>query len=271
MNANGIRIALAVAALGSVAYAFTADEVEIFQLHQELQEKYGDKINFYKLLKLPNGQGSTSKEITKNLRKLSRKYHPDKNKKYKTLYSRLNLATQILSNDDTRKTYDYYLKNGFPDYNFKKGGFFFKRVQPQTWFILSFIFLAASFIHYVILKIQYKAQVKRIESFIQQCKEQDTSNGLGETKLTFKQHEEDEGKNLHIKFGSVYLMEDDETESLITADDIPIPSITDTILFKMPKGLWNASLGRILNKTSNDNDNTKTSGTKLGSKGNKKN
>lgn len=261
MLSQRLNLILAVIALGSLAYAFTASEVEIFQLHQEITKKYGDKMNFYKFLKLTNGQKSTSKEISKNLRKLSRKYHPDKNKKYKTLYSRLNLATQILSNDDTRKTYDYYLKNGFPDYNFKKGGFFFKRVQPQTWFILSFIFIAASFIHYVILKIQHKSQVKRIESFIQQCKEQDTSNGLGETRLTFKQHEEDEGKNLHIKFGSVYLVEADEKESLITPDDIPVPSVTDTIFFKLPKGIWNFIIGRFVGSKD-----IKSKGTKLGSK-----
>lgn len=254
-----MQTVLALGCLATLAYAFTPAEVEIFQLHQELQKKYGAEMDFYRFLKLPNGAKSTAKEITKNLRKLSRKYHPDKNKKYKTLYARLNLATQILADAGNRKTYDYYLKNGFPDYNFSKGGFFFKRVQPQTWFILSFIFLAASFIHYVILKIQYTSQVKRIQSFINQCKEQDTSNGLGETRLTFRQHEEDEGKNLHIKFGNVYVVEEDEVESLVTPDDIPVPGLTNTIFFKLPVGLWNLSIGRFLSSE-------KPAGQKLGSK-----
>ena len=259
MNKATMQTVLALGCLATLAYAFTPAEVEIFQLHQELQKKYGDEMDFYRFLKLPNGAKSTAKEITKNLRKLSRKYHPDKNKKYKTLYARLNLATQILADAGNRKTYDYYLKNGFPDYNFSKGGFFFKRVQPQTWFILSFIFLAASFIHYVILKIQYTSQVKRIQSFINQCKEQDTSNGLGETRLTFRQHEEDEGKNLHIKFGNVYVVEENEVESLVTPDDIPVPGLTNTIFFKLPVGLWNLSIGRFLSSE-------KPAGQKLGSK-----
>lgn len=256
---------LFIVSFATFVYAFTTEEIEIFQLHQEIENKYGKEINFYKLLKLPKGTKSTAKEISKNLRKLSRKYHPDKNKKYKALYARLNLATQILADDSKRKTYDYYLKNGFPDYNFNKGGFFFKRVQPKTWFLLSFIFLISSCIHYVILHIQYKSQIKRINSFIGQCKEQDTSNGLGESRLTFKQHEEDEGKELLIKFGSVYLIEN-EQESLITSDDIAKPSFSSTIFFTLPRSLVNMTIGRFFNKA---NDSS-SGGKKLGSKDTKK-
>lgn len=236
--------------LVSIAFCFSPQEVEMFQLQKEIVDKYNDKlteeIDFYKFLRLPDGQKSTTKQITKNLRKLSRKYHPDKNPKYRKLYERLNLATKILSNESLRKTYDYYLKNGFPDYDFKKGGFFFQRVKPATWFLLSFVFLAASFMHLVILKLQYKSNVRRITSFIQQCKAQDDTDGLGEKRLFFKQHEDDPGKELVLRFGDVYVVEEDGSESLISADTIPKPTILDSLLFKLPISLWNRTLGRLM-------------------------
>lgn len=247
---NYKSILLLLFCLASIVYCFTPEEVQIFQLQQEIVNKYNDKsitdIDFYKFLKLPEGQKSTTKQITKNLRKLSRKYHPDKNPKYKKLYERLNLATKILSNESQRKTYDYYLKNGFPDYDFNKGGFFFQRVKPATWFLLLFVYFAASFMHLVILKLQYKANVRRITNFIQQCKAEDDTNGLGEKRLFFKQNEDDSGKELVLRFGDVYVVEEDNSESLISPDTIPKPTIFDSLLFKLPSALWNRTLGKLL-------------------------
>ncbi|EDO15373.1 hypothetical protein Kpol_460p8 [Vanderwaltozyma polyspora DSM 70294] len=250
--------------LVSIGYCFTTGEVEIFQLQQELIKKYGEDMNFYKFLKLPKLKDSTSKEIVKNLKKLSKKYHPDKNKKYAKLYERLNIATTILSDDTRRKTYDYYLKNGFPDYDFSKGGFFFKRIQPKTWFILSFIYLASSLIHYSILWIQHNSSKKRIENFIKTCREQDDTNGLGERRVMFKQHAEDPGKEFLIKFGEVSLIEEDGTHTLISTNTLAEPTIYDCMFFRLPIWTWNVTLGRVFNK----ND-TKQSGNKLGKKSSK--
>lgn len=218
----------------AIGYCFTNAEVEIFQLQQELVKKYGADIDFYKFLKLPKLQGSTAKEITKNLRNLSKKYHPDKNKKYKKLYGRLNIATQVLSNENTRKTYDYYLKYGFPDYDFSKGGFFFKRIQPKTWFILLFVYVSASLIHYVLLKTQAQSQRKRIQFFIDEVKRQDDTQGLGERKLAFQQHAEDEPKQIIIRYGDVFVTEPDGTESPISPDTVPEPGALDTLFFRLP-------------------------------------
>lgn len=231
-----------------IAYAFTPNEVEIFQMQAELVKKYGDGMDFYKFLKLPKLRASTSKEIGKNLRNLSKKYHPDRNKKYKKLYESLNIVTKILSDDSRRKTYDYYLKNGFPDYNYSKGGFFFKRVQPKTWFIIFFIYVVTSIIHYCLLILQNNSNKKRIDSFIKQCKENDDTNGLGEKKLSFKQHADAEPKNILITFGDVYVVEESGKKSLISTDTIQGPSVFDTLFFKLPLSLWNFTLGRFFNK-----------------------
>ncbi|CCK70037.1 Erj5p KNAG_0D02880 [Huiozyma naganishii CBS 8797] len=228
-------VLLSLVVLFAVVKAFTADEVEIFQLQKSLEDKYGPEMNLYKFLKLPNLKKSTSKEITKNLRRLSKKYHPDKNPKYKTLYARLNLATQILANDEKRKTYDYYWKNGFPDYDFQKGGFFFTRFKPQTWFLAAFVYVAVSVIHYYILKLQYTSNRRRIDSFILDCKQYDDTNGLGTKRLTFQRGPEEPTKQLLLKLGEVYLIEEDGTEELVSPDTIPLPTVYDSFFFKFPK------------------------------------
>lgn len=256
--------------LVTFVWCFTPQEVEVFQLQHDLVKKYGPEMNFYKFLKLKKGKDSTSKEIIKNLRKLAKKYHPDKNKKYRKLYERLNLATNILSNDERKKMYDYYLKNGFPDYDFNKGGYFFNRVQPKTYVILLFVYLAVSVIHYGVLRLQYTSNRRRIEDFIEQCKEMDDTNGLGEKRLTFQQHPEDEPKELLIKFGDVYLLEPNPRDglnpirTLISPNTVEEPTVMDCFFFKFPR--W------ILSKLSRKNhdqvkDNTvgkKANGSKLG-------
>lgn len=239
---------LGVCLLATLAYCFRPDEIEIFQLQNELTSKYGTDIDLYKFLKLPKLKNSSSKEIIKNLRNLSKKYHPDKNRKYKKLYERLNAATQILSDDSRRKTYDYYLQNGFPNYDFSKGGFFFKRVQPKTWFLLFFIYVAASATHYVLLRLQNSSNKNRIEGFIQQCKEQDSTNGLGEKHLTFEQYEGAEPKEIRIRFGDVFIVEPDGNESLISKETVPDPSIYDCLFFKLPIWIWRFTIGRFFTK-----------------------
>ncbi|CAI4062228.1 hypothetical protein SUVZ_06G0940 [Saccharomyces uvarum] len=265
---NGyLKPILLVLGLVSLAYAFTTIETEIFQLQNEINAKYGSEMNFYKFLKLPKLQKSSAKEITKNLRSLSKKYHPDKNPKYRKLYERLNLATQILSNGSDRKIYDYYLQNGFPNYDFHKGGFYFTRVKPKTWFILAFIWIVINIGQYIISIIQYRSQRSRIENFISKCKEQDDTNGLGVKQLSFKQSEEDEGKNLVVKFSDVYVIEPDGNETLISPDTLDKPSLKNCWFWKIPASIWNVTLGKFIGTTveeetikdikKNDGDQTK--------------
>lgn len=232
--------------LATVAYCFTKDEVEIFQLQQELERKYGKDMDFYRFLKLPKQKQSTSIEISKNLKKLAKKYHPDKNPKYRKLYERISLVTRILADDGLRKTYDYYLKNGFPTYDYKKGGFFFNRVKPSTWFTLAFLYVLCGVIHFVLLRLHNNANKQRIQSFIARVKEQDNTNGLGECKLMFKESEESEGKQLLVKFGEVFVVQSDDTIAKVSTDQVTDPGISDTLLVKLPQWLWNKSIGKIL-------------------------
>ncbi|AMD22678.1 HHL092Wp [Eremothecium sinecaudum] len=222
--------------LATLAYCFTPDEIEIFQLQKELVDKYGSKMNFYKFLKLKNLDKATAKDITKQFRSLSKKYHPDKNRNNRKLYERLTLVAKILGNGEKRKTYDYYLKYGFPEYNFAKGGFVFKRSKLHAWIAVGFVYFACGIIHWVILKIQNNANKRRINGFLKEVKSYDDTLGLGEKRLSFKYSQDSEEKQIMVRYGDVFVVQPDGTEAEITVKDVKDPGLRDTMLFTLP--MW---------------------------------
>ena len=74
-----------------------------------------NKLNFYDILEIPNNASPT--EIKKSYRKLSMKYHPDKNSSSDTTQqmSNINCAYQTLSEPNKRKEYDHQLKYGMTE------------------------------------------------------------------------------------------------------------------------------------------------------------
>jgi DnaJ-class molecular chaperone len=65
--------------------------------------------NYYEILEVD--KNATQEEIKKAYRKLSLKYHPDKNqgnKEAEEKFKEINKAYQILSDPETRNTYDIY-------------------------------------------------------------------------------------------------------------------------------------------------------------------
>ncbi|KAL6950220.1 hypothetical protein ACO0QE_000896 [Hanseniaspora vineae] len=222
----------------SLCFCFTTEEVEIFELQKDLVKKYGKKIDFYKLLKLAKGAQSTDKEITKQFRALSRKYHPDKNVKYTKLYQRLNNAKKILLNSDARKSYDYYLKHGFPKYNFARGGYYFERYSLKGAQVMFVVFLFLNVIHYFFMKIQVKSKRANIDTFVKQMKDQyDDTDGMGIKELQFDTSETKDGSQvdrMKIKFGQVYTVEESGAEILMDSTQlVPDTKFSDVFVCKI--------------------------------------
>ncbi|AGO13383.1 AaceriAFR246Cp [[Ashbya] aceris (nom. inval.)] len=224
---------LIAAGLLAIVNGFTADEAEIFQLQKELTDKYGKDMNLYRFLKLEKLEKSDGRDITRQMRSLAKKYHPDKNPKYKKLYQRLKLAAQILTDGEKRRTYDYYLDYGFPEYRVDKRGFVFQRVQPKTWVVLGFVLAASSAIHWVLLKLQYRSRVRRVEAFVHEVKEQDDTLGLGEKRLQL-QLGDSEPQEVVVRFGDVFAVQEDGTETRVGVEELRAPGVLDTLLFALP-------------------------------------
>ncbi|CAI8506054.1 unnamed protein product [Hanseniaspora opuntiae] len=64
------------AIVASIAYAYTKEEIEMFQFQTELNKKYGSDMNIYKFLKLDkidsNYKNINNKQIIKQVRKAIR-------------------------------------------------------------------------------------------------------------------------------------------------------------------------------------------------------
>ncbi|WP_036728552.1 molecular chaperone DnaJ [Peptoniphilus mikwangii] len=80
--------------------------------------------DFYDILEVE--KTATSEEIKKSYKKLAKKYHPDLNQEdeeSETKFKEINLAYEVLSDDQKRKTYDMYGEDGING-NFQGGGNF---------------------------------------------------------------------------------------------------------------------------------------------------
>jgi len=66
-------------------------------------------VNYYKVLGVPND--ATQEEIKNKFRELAKKTHPDRTKKNsEEEMAALNKAYEVLSDEESRQTYDKYLK-----------------------------------------------------------------------------------------------------------------------------------------------------------------
>ncbi|CCJ29029.1 unnamed protein product [Pneumocystis jirovecii] len=95
----------------------TAD-YEIFDIVSALESTEGKGTTFYSFLNLKKGPDSKIDEINKAYRQKALELHPDKIKDKKLhkisqeRFSRLGLIANILRDDERKKRYDFFYKNG---------------------------------------------------------------------------------------------------------------------------------------------------------------
>lgn len=162
------QIAIFLAFFTAVLAAFSAEDEEIFKVNFELQKKFGKDFNFYKFLDIP--QKADFKQISKQIKKLSVKWHPDKakGKKNKKLanekFQYLSVVGNILKSGQLKERYDFYLKNGFPVY--KNNRFLFEKFKPSLLFVVLFLYLIVEFSRFFIIKIQVNSNKKKLQNLI---------------------------------------------------------------------------------------------------------
>jgi hypothetical protein len=231
--------------------AWTAEDRELFQLQSDLAKLYGSEATFYTFFELPNGEKSTFKEINKQFKKLSKKYHPDKSrdvskKRATKRYEKLNLIANILKSDK-KKRYDYFLQHGFPKYSSSSANWIYSKFKPGLVFTMIFLVVLATIVHFIALKIQRSQDRKRIETLIAEVKvfaQKQVPNGEFDTQQR-KIRIDRLGKTFLVRIDGVFLCNDDDDTQLerISGDDIQDPTWRDVLIVRWTVGLWNNVLG----------------------------
>lgn len=85
--------------------------------------------NYEDYIDSPNGP--PTKEITKNYRALSRKWHPDKTSGADEIFVKIAKAYEIMTNDEKRREYDY-LRDRPDEYYYRYGSNMIWKYAPQS-------------------------------------------------------------------------------------------------------------------------------------------
>lgn len=246
-----------------VAANWTPEDYEIFSLNDKIKQDLGS--DFYQWLGLAKGPKSTTAEISKAYRKLSRKIHPDKyrgnkkseKKRAEERFQRLSLVGNILRDHNLKQRYDYFLKNGFPKW--KGTGYYYSRFQPGVMFVLVVLYVLVSTFQYISLKINRKQDFKRIVKLKDEVKRLAWGGILPPMDGENMKVQTPNGREFLVTpGGEVSLMETDQkqniTLSLLDENDIDInPGIKESYFYRLPAGLWNVTLGRLTGFTINTN------------------
>jgi len=162
---RGLFICFLLALLALTAYGWDKYDHEIFDLVSELETNEGKGTTFYSFL----GVESTASvaDISKAYRKKSVLLHPDKNPGVKGVherFSRFGVISTILRNEESRKRYDFFYKNGVPKW--RGTGYYYSRFRPGLGTVIAFLVILTSSLQYLVQKINYKRDLTRIRHFI---------------------------------------------------------------------------------------------------------
>lgn len=156
---------------------FSPKQIEIIDLHHRIQPKSqsSDKElrTFYSLLSVPSNVKDD--QLEKAYKKASRKWHPDKfvrkdrkeREKAERKFETLSLIVSILRDVERRRHYDYYLKNGFPQWDKRKGRYIYKnKSKPNFALISATLLLLATIGHAFMTSLNRKQKNKRVAQIL---------------------------------------------------------------------------------------------------------
>ncbi|KAI0750703.1 DnaJ-domain-containing protein [Daedaleopsis nitida] len=158
------------AVLVTAVLAWTKEDHEIFDLVSALQKAEGKGTSFYSWLDV--SPSASTPEISKAYRKKSLQLHPDKNKGVKNAherFARLGVIAAILRDSAKRERYDFFYKNGVPVW--RGTGYYYSRFRPGLGTVLVFLILATSGVQYLVQKMNYNRDLKRIEELVGQARQ----------------------------------------------------------------------------------------------------
>ncbi|RPD67186.1 DnaJ-domain-containing protein [Lentinus tigrinus ALCF2SS1-7] len=158
------------AVLVTAVCAWTKEDHEIFDLVSALEKAEGKGTTFYSWLDVSST--ASTPEISKAYRKKSLQLHPDKNKGVKHAherFARLGVIAAILRDPAKRERYDFFYKNGVPVW--RGTGYYYSRFRPGLGTVLVFLVVITSGLQYLVQKMNYNRDLKRIEWIVGQARQ----------------------------------------------------------------------------------------------------
>ncbi|KAL7318071.1 hypothetical protein PS15m_004342 [Mucor circinelloides] len=149
--------------------AWTEADFEIFDIVDALEKAEGKDTNFYNWLGV--APSATQNEISKAYRKLSLKWHPDKNKgdpKAKERFTRLGVIVSILRDPTSRERYNFFYKNGVP--RWRGTGYLYSRFRPGLGTVTVVLLLIAAGMQHIAGQINYHQEKRKIAQFVAEAR-----------------------------------------------------------------------------------------------------
>ncbi|XP_030378957.1 uncharacterized protein F54F2.9 [Scaptodrosophila lebanonensis] len=201
MYIRTVAILLGCLLLCNTAEAWHSEELEIFDLVEEINK------NFYEFMNI--NQNATNNEIKRAFRTLSIQLHPDKNPSEDANIQFRNLVSiyEVLKDASKREKYDKVLRDGMP--NWKSALYYYRRMRKIGLY-------EGAFILFLIITVgQY------LFAWAAYLEKKYTAEQVFGTKLKKLQK-----KNKNIDMD-------------VILSEIPMPSLINTLPFQIPLAIWN--------------------------------
>jgi len=178
--------------------------------------------------------------------------HPDKNPGVKGIqerFARLGVVAAILRDDEGRKRYDFFFKNGVP--RWRGTGYYYSRYRPGLGSVLVFLTILSSVLQLVVQKMNYKKDLDRINRFVTKARiaawgpKMIPQPGSKKVRVSLETSgpEQDGGRSVEMLVDEhhVYLLGDDEPVPL-DENVATKPTLTNTWAINLVKALIQKAL-----------------------------
>jgi len=241
-----------------LVHAWTKEDHEIFDLVSAVEASEGKGTTFYSWLEVP--PSASMAEIGRAYRRKSMLLHPDKNPGVKGVqerFARLGVVGSILRSQEGRERYDFFYKNGVP--RWRGTGYYYARFRPGLGTVLVFLTVLSTGLHYVVLHLNYKRDLERVEHIINQAKlaawgPKMLPVGRRKVKVNLggSPHLDEDGKVVPGKSidmvvennGEVFILEAGGEQTAINAGAATPPSLHSTWFIALVAALVDKILGR---------------------------